>query len=62
MNRQEANQELIKLLQEIMVKHPDQRFSQILSNYGFVASEKDEFYTEPQVILERVKNKLKIEK
>ena len=65
--RQEANRELVKLLAELVEKHPTQRFSQILRNYGFikqsawdvlqndVQSWMNEFYAEPQQVLDRVR-------
>lgn len=66
LSRLEANRELVKILGEIVEKETDQRFSQILRNYGFVREIRpvkpeagipwqNEFYSEPQKILERVK-------
>jgi hypothetical protein len=64
--RLEANRELVKILSEIVEKENNQRFGQILRNYGFVREIRsvkpeagipwqNEFYSEPQKILERVK-------
>ncbi len=67
MKRQEANQELLKVLEKLVKENPDQRFHQILRNYGFIVDEpsKDgppvwinEFYSEPDKVLERVKKKV----
>lgn len=69
MNRQEANRELLNELKLLIEKQPDSRWSQILQNYGFVKplrpvkdpSEQywqNEFYTEGDVILKRVKGRL----
>ena len=55
--RQTANKELLTILTELVDKHGTQRFNQILHNYGFVDG--NEFYSEPQAILERVKNRVK---
>lgn len=60
--RLQANKELIEIFQKLVEKDPEARFSQILSNFGFVSqidgNWKDEFYTEPTVVLERVKDRL----
>mgnify|MGYP006275443969 CR=1 FL=1 len=73
MSRKQANEELVKILTEILEQNPELRFSQVLLSFGFVqhtrpvarrtADEyivnwKDEFYTEPEVILERVKKRI----
>ena len=66
LSRLEANRELVKILGEIVEQGNDQRFGQILRNYGFVREIRpvkpeagipwqNEFYSEPQKILERVK-------
>lgn len=34
--RREANLKLREILEQLIFKHPEQRFSQILQNYGFV--------------------------
>jgi len=72
--RLKANKELADILLKLVNENPTQRFSQILKNFGFVrhtrpASQnscdeynidwKDEFYEEPQKILERVKARVK---
>jgi hypothetical protein len=72
--RLKANKELAELLAKLVEENPNQRFSQILKNFGFVKHTrpakqetcdnhninwKDEFYEEPQKILERVKARIK---
>lgn len=63
MDRQQANITLAYLLLEIIKEQPDLRFGQILTNYGFVNPTthggtamgwEDEFYVEPDKVLERV--------
>lgn len=69
MTRQQANEQLVLILQDLVQKTPDLRFGQLLSSYGFVKENRpanpdqkidwqNEFYTEPNVILERVKNRI----
>lgn len=65
MRRLTANQELVKILDLLVQNNPDLRFSQILQNYGFInpsnTNDKEwlnEFYTEPEKVLERVNLKL----
>lgn len=60
--RLKANKELVKILSTIVKENPNQRFSQILRNYGFIKENiqdqtrwEDEFYAEPDIILDRVK-------
>ena len=66
LSRLEANRQLVKILGEIVEQGNDLRFGQILRNYGFVREIRpvkpeagirwqNEFYSEPQKILERVK-------
>ena len=55
-----ANRDLVNFLQTIVsIDNGEQRFSQILRNYGFVEQVDgiwiDEFYIEPSELLERVK-------
>lgn len=68
--RKEATLTLLHLLSKIIMEHPEQRFSQILQNYGFVKPNRpanpdqridwqNEFYTEPQEIIKRVQERLK---
>lgn len=65
--RYEANVELMQILTTLIVENPSQRFSQILLNYGFVVGNSsrltsnwmDEFATEPQEVLWRVKETIK---
>lgn len=67
MKRQEANQELLKILEKLVKENPDQRFHQILRNYGFIVDKSsqdgppiwiNEFYSEPDKVLERVQKKV----
>lgn len=69
MNRKESNIDLLNILEYLIEKHPDLRFSQILQSYGFVKPNRptkdqgqvdwqNEFYSEPDEILKRVKGKL----
>ena len=70
--RKQATLELLAILTELIVKHPEQRFSQILRNYGFVRETrpikaergemlgvdwKNEFSLEPVELLKRVKRR-----
>lgn len=69
MTRLEANVELSTILNDLMLKNPDLRFSQILYAYGFVKPNRptkdageawqNEFYLEPEEVLKRVKERLK---
>lgn len=72
MTRLEANLELRNELESLIFKYPDMRFSQILLAFGFVKQERpakpredrpiswqDEFYMEPEKVLERVKRRIK---
>ena len=45
LNRQNANREIIKILSEIIEKHPYYRFGQILFNYN-ICTGRDPFYDE----------------
>lgn len=69
MDRQQANITLAYLLLEIIKEEPHLRFGQILQNYGFVEYHNlgmngkpdsdypiwiNEFYVEPEKVLERV--------
>lgn len=69
MNRQASNYQLAAILIELIKEYPDQRFSQILQNYGFIKPNRpadpqvrvdwqNEFYEESDVILERVKQRV----
>jgi hypothetical protein len=69
MNRQANNFQLAAILVELIKEYPDQRFSQILQNYGFIKPNRaanpevrvdwqNEFYEESAVILERVKHRV----
>lgn len=65
MQRQDDNRDLLNHLSELIENNPDMRFSQILLAFGFVIIDeevssqeklvwKDEFNTEPSVVLNRV--------
>jgi hypothetical protein len=54
-NRLEANRELLKLLSEEIEKHPYFRFHQAMFNLGIYLPKSDEYYTESDTILKRVK-------
>ncbi len=64
--RLEKNFELLDMLAGLMIKNPMLRFGQILQAYEFVLTEagpdethwKNEFYLEPDKLLERVEKKL----
>lgn len=64
--RKEATMELLQILGQLILENPQQRFGQILQNYGFVSfyDEADpyawnnEFYLEPVALLKRVKVKV----
>ena len=45
LNRQNANREIIKILSEIIEKHPYYRFGQILFNYN-ICMGRDPFFDE----------------
>lgn len=69
MSRQYANYQLVRILVDLIKDNPEQRFSQILQNYGFIKPNRptnpevridwqNEFYEEPEVVLERVKQRI----
>lgn len=51
-NRQKANLEILKEIEKLIIKYPQQRFGQILSNY--VLPNGDPFYEESIDTLERI--------
>lgn len=58
--RLESNRLLVKKLSELVEKYPEQRFGQILYNYGFLDIDsnyniKDPFYEESVDTLKRIK-------
>lgn len=65
--RQRANQEILRSIEEMVNKHPDLRFGQILVNLGIIEYDrntydetlitKDPFNEESVVTLNRMKNK-----
>lgn len=58
MTRQEANIQLLDKLNDLILKYPEQRFSQILLNFGFTNLE-GEYYLEGGQLLQRVERKIK---
>lgn len=56
--RQAANKKILFVLEQIIDKHPELRFAQILSNCGFLTSAggRDLFYEEPGQTLKRIKS------
>lgn len=61
MTRQEANRELVDILSELVEKHPDMRFGQLLSYAEVVKTKllepgdwRNEFNLESDKLLERV--------
>ena len=69
MSRLESNRRLVEILNRLVENNPDQRFSQILRNYGFIKEERparpemcisvqNEFYVESDKILERVERRV----
>lgn len=69
MTRLEINRELLNILESLIEKYPDMRFSQILLNFAFVKPERpakpelriswqDEFYKESSEIIERVRRRV----
>ena len=68
--RKEANLKLLEHLKYLMDNNPSMRFGQILQNFGFIKAERpakpeqriswqNEFYVEPQEVLERVERHVK---
>lgn len=60
-NRQKANREIVKRITEVIEKHPEQRFIQILWGLGVITSDingeiLDRFYEEPWITLTRLEN------
>ena len=69
MTRLESNRRLVEILNRLVENNPDQRFSQLLRNYGFIKEERptrpemcisvqNEFYVESDKILERVERRV----
>lgn len=69
MTRLDCNKDLLALLEDLIDAYPDQRFSQILQNYGFIKPGRpvkdpgriywqNEFNIEPDELLERVKRRI----
>lgn len=69
-NRLIHNKEIVHKLEELIDKYPEQRFGQILFNFGFLDTDNmvslsignqlfipDPFYEESKVTLNRVKNR-----
>ena len=53
--RHKANCQIIAKLQQLIDKYPDQRFIQLLENFGIVDVTKDLFYEESERTLEKLK-------
>lgn len=62
MNRYAINHILLIKLGDLISDNPDMRFSQILSNFGFVkeigTGWKDEFFLESEDLLKRVEKEI----
>lgn len=68
-SRKAANKKLLKQLEKLINKYPEQRFGQILENFGFYNQTGDcadgmftlfsEFYTEPEIHLKQVQQTVK---
>lgn len=58
MKRSEATVEIIETLLELAKKNPSLRFGQLIMSCNLVAAQpgNDEFYTESETSLERLKN------
>lgn len=54
MNRQEANQEIIKILSRWVHTWPEARFGQLLINLNVILLHEDPFMTESSIILKRL--------
>ena len=69
MTRQQANYQLVNLLHMLVERNPDARLGQLLTSYGYVKHTRpvsqssadewgvkweDEYYLEPEELLERV--------
>lgn len=59
--RKDSNLKLIAELKELVYRHPEQRFGQIICNYFIDKDETSFFYEEPEDILQRVMEKNKFE-
>jgi len=55
MNWLDTNREIIKVISEVMEKNPELRFHQILIMMD-LANYRDDFYTSPEEVLERIKD------
>jgi len=69
MTRLESNRDILNLLEYLIEKYPDQRFSQILQNFGLIKPNRpanpenridwqNEFYMEPDELLKRIKQRI----
>ena len=56
LQRYDSNKKLIDKLSNLVEKHPDLRFGQILIAYGFVKSDTDLFYEEPIDTLKNIRD------
>lgn len=49
-----TNKKLLQVLSQLIEEHPDQRFCQILVNYGFLALNSNEYYKDNEQLLQDV--------
>lgn len=54
-NRKEANNAIMRILEIYLKQNPDIRFNQALINLDIVEPYKDDFYTEPENVLLRMR-------
>lgn len=57
--RHQANCQILAKLQQLIDKYPDQRFVQLLENFGIVDATKDLFYEESDVTLNKLEAYMK---
>lgn len=59
LSRHQANCLIMAKLQRLIDKYPDQRFIQLLENFGIVDATKDLFYEESDVTLNKLEAYMK---
>lgn len=57
-NRLLCNQEIIKILKQLVEEYPQLRFNQLLYNFEVTFPDKDLFYEESYETLERIQKEL----
>jgi hypothetical protein len=63
MNRQQYNKEILRDLEVLIEKYPDQRFGQIIANYVFPNYQhRDFFFEEPSETLKIIGNHVPAQK